>query len=157
MELTGSALTALFVGLVWALIKVVEFFVSKYKNNKEVKGLTNDQSNTLQKVSENVSTLCDVLNKQSESLSTILAHSKHLDNMHSVYNDDHAPAWYVPPGLISLVRENNNLCKDMEERIDEMKGDQGIIVGKMSDLISSQKLVTERLGDLISTLNKISR
>ena len=31
MEITGSALTALFVGLVWVLIKVVEYFISKKK------------------------------------------------------------------------------------------------------------------------------
>ena len=33
MEITGSALTALFIGLVWTLIKVVEYFINKKKSN----------------------------------------------------------------------------------------------------------------------------
>lgn len=153
MELTGSVLTALFVGLVWALIRVVEFFVSKYKTTKEtgqevlLKRLQNDfqESNKIQ---------CEILNK-------ILHYCENLDNMHSVYNDDHAPAWYIPPDMIKLVRENNNLSKmlskEIEEHMDEFKGDQDIIVVKMTELITSQKLMTERLGDLISALNKLSR
>jgi hypothetical protein len=161
MELTGSALTAAFIGLIWVLIKVVEFFISKYKNNKEVKGLTNEQVETLRKIHDGCNSLNEASKEHNAMLRKILSYSEHLDHMHSVYNDDHAPAWYMPPDMLKLVRENYNLSKilsrDIEEHMDEFKGDQDVIVNKMTELITSQKLMTERLGDLISALNKISR
>jgi hypothetical protein len=157
LEIAGSAVTALFIGLVWSLISVVKFFISKHKNDKETKGLTDSQSATLQKIND----LHGLIKSQDEKIIQILNHVKHLDNMHSVYNDDHVPAWYVSPNIVPLVRENNTLSKvlskNMEEHMDMIKDDQGIIVGKMSDLISSQKLMTERVGDLISALNKTPR
>jgi len=161
MEFTRSALTAVFVGLIWALIKVVEFFISKYRNNKETKGLTDEQAEILRKIHNGCDHLNEINKEHDAMLKKILSYSEHLDQMHSVYNDDHAPAWYMPPDMIKLVRENYNLSKilsrDIEEHMDEFKDDQGVIVNKMTELITSQKLMTERLGDLISALNKISR
>lgn len=153
MELTGSVLTALFVGLVWALIRVVEFFVSKYKTTKEtgheivLKKLQDDLQRTNKEQ-------CNMLGK-------ILQHCENLDNMHSVYNENHVPAWYIPPDMIKLIRENNDLSKllnrELEEHMDEFKDNQDVVVLKMTELIASQKIMTERLGDLISALTKISR
>ena len=153
--LSNSALTALFVGLVWALIKVVEFFISKYKNNKE------DKPDILSKISNDLNILTESTKSQHKMIEEILRYSEHLDHMHSVYNEDHAPAWYIPSDMITLVRDNNvlskSLAKDIDEHMNEIKDEQDVIVNKIVDLITSQKVVTERISDLILVLNKFSR
>lgn len=141
MEITDSVIVALFSGLVFALIRVVEFFISKYKKDKP-----NDIVSELAKTIEN----------QNEISKKILYHTEHLDEMHSVYND-HIPAWYVPSDMLDLVRENNNSLNILLKYIYSIEDDQRTIINKMLELINSQKLMTERVGDLINALNKISR
>lgn len=156
MELTGSAVTALFVGLVWTLIKVVEFFVSKHKKTP-----SNVISAEQAKLLSHIDT-CDMCSKYIKSsmmkqegiLREILENTKDLYEMHNVYNEDHVPAWYVSPDLIRLARENKLQFVEAIKKISEVEIDQDVIVGKMSELITSQRLMTERLGDLISALNK---
>lgn len=131
------ALTALFIGMAWALIKVVEFFISKYKKGKESQGLTE---------------------KQEEMLKEAADYSKNLFEMHNVYDESRIPLWIFPPEISKLVRETHNslemLTKELEDSVDNMKYDQSIVVNKITDLVTSQKLMTERLGDLIAALKK---
>ncbi|MFA5048460.1 MAG: hypothetical protein WC516_05565 [Patescibacteria group bacterium] len=171
MEITGSVLTGLFVGLVWALIKVVEFFIKKYGKSKEdietnvsANKLAETQTNQFKDISEKISQIkdfCILTKEQSDKLDEIWQKTKKLEDMHNVYNENHAPAWYIPTELLPLVRESNicleNLEKSLDIAIDEIKAGHVIVVNRISDLITSQKLVTERLGDLISALNKFSR
>lgn len=149
MEILNSAITGAFVGLIWALIKVVEYFIKKYSNADE----------TPVKICE-FKDFCDIKKKQVEKMEDILLKLKKIDEMHNVYNDDHVPAWYVPSELLPLVRESNhcleNLDKSLEVVLDEIKTGQSNIINRMTDLITSQKLMTERLSDLISALNKLS-
>jgi len=156
MEITGSVLTALFVGLVWALIKVVEFFVSKYKT-KEYASLDPEHIKIITRIYDETNAIRSNLFKQENILREVFEHSKDLYEMHNVFNEDHVPAWYVSPDLIRITRENNIKFIDMLKKIGEVGNDQDVIVSKMSELITSQKLMTERLGDLIFALNKNSR
>lgn len=149
MELVGSAITAAFVGLIWALIKVVDYFISKNK-------IKTSQLDPLQ-LKEFVTFFNNFQNnckEQNKMLKDILDHSKDIYDMHNVYNEDHVPAWYVSPDLIRIVRENNMKSIDLLKQLIEIGSDQDTIVNKMAELITSQKLMTERLGDLIFALNK---
>jgi len=141
MEITDSAIIALFSGLVFTLIRVVEFFISKYKKPKPDNIIDN---------------LTKSINSQEEMSKKILEYTKHLDDMHNVYND-HVPAWYVPSDMLELTRENNNSLNILLKYIYSMEDDQRTIINKMLELINSQKLMTDRVGDLINALNKISR
>jgi len=165
MELTASAVTALFVALIWTLINVVKYFVTKYGKQRVIGAeLVGDQAKMLREVDQKILDIKErgtLTKEQEDILKEALAYVKKLHEMHAVYNDDHVPAWYVPKDLIELVRNTharlNSLCKQMEESLDDVKQGQTVIVGNMSELITSQKLMTERLGDLISALNKLSR
>lgn len=165
MEITGSALTALFVGLVWTLINVVKYFITKYGKQKYSNAiLVGDQAKILAEICIKINEIKErgtLTKEQQEIMEKSLNYIQKLHEMHAVYNDDHVPAWYVPKDLIDLVRNIHGrldaLCKEIEENLDDVKKGQTVIVGNMSELITSQKLMTERLGDLISALNKFSR
>lgn len=163
MELTGTVLSGLFVALVYALIEVVKFFVKKYGKSKE-ESEENSQSDAVKNLCEKIDRLEEshVFTKEFASkIEDIFQKTKKLEDMHNVYNDNHAPAWYIPSELLPLVRESSvcldNLEKSLDIAIDEIKAGHSVVVNRISDLITSQKLVTERLGDLISALNKFSR
>jgi len=161
MEITGSALTALFVGLVWTLIKVVEHFISKRNGGK--KALTPEQEKCLSEIHTQFLEIekYGILTKDQKML-FYETHDmvKDIKEMHVVYDENHVPKWYVPSELLPLVRKIHLslglLCKEMEENISDVKGDQKVLVEKVVDLITSQKLMVERLGDLISKLNKLN-
>jgi hypothetical protein len=137
MTIEGSALTALFVALIWVLIKVVEYFISKNKKDKMQCGLTERQEKTLEEARN---------------------YSKDLFEMHNVYDENRTPMWIIPPELMKLIRENHSclelLKKEIDDNLDDIKGGQSVVVDKMTNLISSNKIMTERLGDLISALRK---
>jgi hypothetical protein len=160
MELTGSAITALFVGLVWTLIKVVGYFISK-KNGKS--GLTSEQDKQIAETHTYLSEMnkYGVLTKdQKDLVYEIHDIVKDLKEVHSVYDENHVPKWYIPSELLPLVRQihtsMDSLCKEMEENLGDVKSDQRVLVEKVVDLISSQKLMVERLGDLITKLTKMN-
>ena len=136
LSLSGSALTALFVGMAWALVKTVEYFVSR-RNGKGVviPVLQEEQARRLEETHE---------------------FAKELHTLHVVYDENHVPLWYVPRELLSLVREIHNCMESSESRIDEIKSGQAVLFEKMTELISSQMLLTQRLGDLIAKLDRIS-
>jgi hypothetical protein len=138
MTISGSALTALFIGMAWALIKVVEYFISKNKKIKEPE--------------------LKLTEKQERMLEEARNYSKDLFEMHNVYDANRTPLWIIPPELMKLVRENHSclelLKKEIDDNLDDIKSGQSVVVDKITDLISSNKIMTERLGDLISALRK---
>jgi len=58
----------------------------------------------------------------------------------------------MPRELIVLARNIHNNV----ERIDEIKSGQVVIFEKMTELLTSQILLTQRLGDLVTKLDRIS-
>jgi len=133
MELGSAAITALFVGLIWTLIKVVEFFVSGKK-----RGLTPEQESMLYQIYKSVS---------------------HLDELHSVYDSNHVPKWYVPGDLLVLIRKTHSaleaLSHELDDSMERIVSGQSASIQKVSELINSQKLMTERLGDLVTMWSKL--
>jgi len=133
MEFGSAAITALFVGLIWTLIKVVEFFVSGKK-----RGMTPEQEEILRQINR---------------------HVNNLHEMHSVFDDNHVPKWYVPGELLTLIRETrstlDDLSRELDDSMDKIASGQASSVQKISDLINSQKLMTERLGDLVTLWSKL--
>jgi hypothetical protein len=134
MEIGSAAITALFVGLVWTLIKVVEFFISGGKK----RGLTSEQESALYQIHKSVF---------------------HLDELHSVFDSNHVPKWYVPGELLTLVREAHNameaLSHELDDSMEKIASGQAASVQKITELINSQKLMTERLGDLVTMWSKL--
>lgn len=150
MELTGPAFTGLFIGLIWALIRVVEYFIKRYNGTKEDSGI----KDIVEKIEKN----CALTAEQAEMLKEISEKNNKMFDMHNVYNENHAAAWYYPSEALSLARESHTCLGNLESAIEEVKDGQAIIVNRISDLITSQKLMTERVGDLIAALNnKFSR
>ncbi len=82
-----------------------------------------------------------------------------MDELHSVYDNNRVPKWYVPGEMLTLIRNTDNALKslsnELEDSIDKSESGQRAVLDKMSDLISSQKLMTERLGDLITLWSKL--
>jgi len=145
LSLSGSALTALFVGMAWALIKTVEYFISK-RNSK------NNRSDALSDAqSRNV-----LRQEQVAQLEEIHKLTKEIHMLHAVYDENHMPLWYVPREMLSLIRGMNNCMANSEDRIDEIKSGQAVLFEKMTELISSQMLLMQRLGDLVAKLDRIS-
>jgi len=161
MEITGSALTALFVGLVWTLMKVVEYFISKRNGKKH--GLTEEQDKQLKEIYEGSQRLDDIeksLGEMDKVLDELKEKVKHLDELHSVYDDNRVPKWYVSSEILPTVRKIHTslemVRKEMEEDLDLVKSGQFTLTQRVLDLLSAQKLMVERLGDIITRLNKSS-
>ena len=160
ITLTSSLLTSLFVGLVVTLIKVVEYFISKRQDKK---GLSKYQEEMLQKICQYIGEAEKhgaLTEKQEELLEEINDNTEDLLDMHSVYDENRVPRWYVSADLMPLVRKIygtlKTLNKELEENISDVKEGQTMLVSRMIDLISSQKLMVERLGDLIVKLDNKS-
>ena len=130
LTLQGSALTALFVAMVWALVKTVEYFISK-RNGKNGKHFSEKQSTEIEEI-------CKL--------------TKELYAQHTVYDENHTPLWYMPRELIAFIRNIHNNV----ERIDEIKVGQAALFEKMTELLTSQILLTQRLSDLVTKLDRIS-
>jgi len=164
LEITNSVFTALFVGLVWCLIKVVEFFIKKYSNKSEKVLAGEDEYELIKIISDQLATIKDngtLTENQEKMIEEILEHTRRLYELHNVYNEDHTLAWYVHPEIITLARQSQNCLVSLEKTLDnvtdEIKDEQGSIINKIIDLVSSQRALTERLSDLISTLNRLSK
>jgi hypothetical protein len=162
MELGGAALTGLFLGMAWALVRVVEYFVKKYGKNTEKFSLSDEQAKKLEEIHN---LICGRFNSISEHQQTCLEGIeravRHLDELHSVYDDNHVPKWYVPKEILDIVRLIHNdidrMSDDLKEELSKIGAGQSISVEKISELINSQKLVTERLGDLITLWYKVMK
>jgi hypothetical protein len=160
MELGSAAVTGLFIGMAWALVRVVEYFVKKYGKAEKV-GLNDELSKQISEIHQQCMS-CNrygVLTEHQENcLENIEKLVKHLDELHSVYDENHVPKWYVPKEILSIVRsitnDIDNMSDDLKEELGKISAGQSISVEKISELINSQKLVTERLGDLITLWSK---
>jgi len=156
MTITGSALTALFIGLVWTLIKVVEYFIKKNKEKGNEYQIGQEQSKLFE-----ICKRLQYLDELESVIDNIEDKIKKLDEMHSVYDENRVPKWYVQSEILMLVRQIHNKLdifeKELEEDIYIIKNGQTAIIEKILDLLNAQKLMVERLGDLIRKLNKISK
>lgn len=163
MEIGGAALTGLFIAMAWALVKTVEYFVKKYgkSNGAEISNETIKKIDEIYKQCMNCGRYGSLTNKQAETLGEINKGIKHLDELHSVYDENHVPKWYVPKEILFMVRSIHNDIDTMNDGLKEELGKiiagQSISVEKISELINSQKLVTERLGDLITLWAKVMK
>lgn len=157
---TGSILTALIVGFLWSVFRIIEYLVSKKKNNRwgvsQDKKLNELHSVIMGQVKEHQKFMV----KLDVAITKIEEQVKHLDEMHSVYDENLVPRWYLPSDVAKLVRQIHTTleatCKEMESNFEEVKDGQSVFVDRVIDLVSSQKLMVERLGDLINKLNRIS-
>lgn len=134
IELTGSALTALFVALVYTLIKVVEYFIGKKKAAAEKPDALSEEEHEI---------LDDVAEKVDE-----------MHKLHMVYDQNHLPLWYVPRELITLAQETDRGVKMLEGCVEEMKSSQMAYMEKITELITSQTLLAQRIGDLIAKMDR---
>lgn len=159
MEITlaGAALNTLFFGMCWALIKTIEFFISKYRPAKQ-DTQTDDIRQDIKEMNAKFTKLHDIeglTKEQIKSLQGISGKIEKLFDWHNVYNENHVLAWYMPSELLSLVRDANKTLANLEDyTLDEIRDNQNNIVEHISTLITSQRILTERLSDLINTLNK---
>lgn len=161
MELTTSALTAVFVGMIWALIKVVEYFVSKSKKTTDIKlSLSEKEATQLEFIYDNIKDFekyGPLTEAQINQLNEINKNIQIVKDMHEVYSENRVPIWYVPnellPTLNKIYSYLKRLNSEFEANIDKMEDGQSLLVNKMIDLMATQKLMVERLGDLIVNLN----
>jgi hypothetical protein len=157
---TGSILTALIVGFLWSVFRIVEYLISKKRINKwgpqQDKKLNELHSAMLNQLKEHQRFMIKLEN----AILKIEEQVKHLDEMHSVYDENLVPRWYLPSDMVKLVRQIHTTleatCKEMENNFEEVKDGQSVFVERVIDLVSSQKIMVERLGDLINRLNRIS-
>lgn len=163
MEIGGAALTGLFIAMAWALVKTVEYFIKKYGRTQG-----SEISNEILKKVDEIYKQCmkndrfgSLTNQQNEILECINKGVRHLDELHSVYDENHVPKWYVPKEILSVVRSIHNdidiMNDGLKEELSKITAGQSISVEKISELINSQKLVTERLGDLITLWAKVMK
>lgn len=164
MELGSAALTGLFIGMAWALVRVVEYFVRKYGKNTERYCLTDDQAKKL----EEIHTMFGIYQKygmlsdgQEKTIENIEKMVKSLYELHCVYDDNHVPRWYVPKEILTSVRaiqkDIDTMHDNLRDEINRIGTGQSVSIEKMSELINSQRLVTERLGDLINIWAKVMK
>jgi len=166
MDIQNPALVGIFVGMAWALIRVVEYFVKKYRGDNKVY-LVDEHFNLLKDIHEQCS-LCGrfgpLTTSQTQSLENIEKISNHLDNLHSVFDDNHVPKWYFPKEMMKEIKTIHNdigqLSLTLRNEFVKLSSGQSVSIEKMSELINAQKLITERLGDLVvlwtQSLNKTS-
>jgi len=164
MEIGGAAITGLFIGMAWALIRVVEYFIKKYGKNTDKISLIDEQVKKLNEIHQQCglwSRYGVLTESQIKYLEDINKAVEHLDELHSVYDENHVPKWYVPGGILLTVRaihsDIDSMTDDLKEELIRINAGQSISVEKISELINSQKLVTERLGDLITLWSKVMK
>ena len=127
---TVSALTAVFIGTIWTLLEVVRYFLKARRHaKKEPRGLTEEQIKMIKETH---------------------AAALKLEELHAVYDDNRVPKWYVPGDLLKLIREMHSVLEKLGEDVSGVQSGQSMSVEKILELISSTKLMTERLGDLIT-------
>ena len=159
----NSIITAIVVAFVLGLIKAIDWLVSR-KNKKESYNFSEIHAAQLEKTSN---TVLDIQNsifrmlengtltkEDEELLEQIHKMIEHLNELHSVYDNNHVPKWYVPSDLSERLIKIDSRSEIISERFEEIKDSQNELVQKISDLILSQNRVTDRLGDLINILGK---
>ena len=157
---TGSILTALIVGFLWSVFRIIEYLVSRKRNNRRDSSQDSKFNEFHLAILEQVKEHHRFMVKLDAVILKIEKQVEHLDDMHSVYDENLVPRWYLPPDMVRLVRQIHttleSTCKEIESNFEEVKDGQSAFADRVIDLVSSQKLMVERLGDLISKLNRLS-
>ncbi len=155
-----SVLVAFLLAFFWTVFKVIEYYISKKRSAKWGK----EQE---QKLSEIHSCLLNMEKTQyvfikelDSTVEEISVRIRHLDDMHSNYDENLIPRWYLPPDMAKTVRLiYNNITatyKEIGVGFKEIGDEQSSLSDRVIDLITSQKVMVERLGDLINKLNRFS-
>jgi hypothetical protein len=158
-----SVLVAFGLAFFWVIFRIIEYFINKKKTvkwDKDHKKKLYEMHDIIvmraKKHDEFLSNLSSIL----EKLDIIEDKLKHLDDMHCVYDENLVPRWYLPTDMIKMVRQiHSNLevtCKEMEAGFGDIEDSQSALGERVIDLITSQRIMVERLGDLINKLNRIS-
>jgi signal-transduction protein with cAMP-binding, CBS, and nucleotidyltransferase domain len=167
MSISNSLITAVVVAFVLGLIKAIDWLLSKRRDNQN-DSLSELQAEQLEKVTKtsdsikhNVIKIIEtgsLTKEQEELIEEIHKMIEHLNELHSVYDGNHVPKWYVPSDLVDrLIKIDSKLellNLRQSESLDEIKDLQNEVFQKISNLISSQNHLTDRIGDLINILNK---
>jgi len=158
---TESLITAAIVAGVLGLIKAVEYLLTKLTKSKSSRGLTEKQDKSIEETFSYVTSMAKygaMTREQQETIEEIRKMAEHLDELHSVYDNNHVPKWYVPSDLTDRLGDIGSRLQILSERqtenLEEIKTAQGALIQKIADLISSQNRMTDRLGDLVAALNR---
>lgn len=158
-----SVLVAFGLAFFWAIFKVIEYLVSKrtsVKWGKEQNEKLNEMYEIIVSRAKEHEHFLHNLSSIFEKLEEVEEILKHLDEMHKVYDENLVPRWYLPTDMIKMVRQIHNglevTCKEMEAGFGDIEDSQSALSERVIDLITSQKVMVERLGDLINKLNRIS-
>jgi len=161
MPLAESAITAVIVSVFLGLIKGIDYLLTRRnEKDKPTHGLTDEQTKFLIEAHRMVADIKErgtLTREQEARLDAIMKAVLHLDELHSVFDENHVPRWYVPSDLQEKLMKLLVQITTMDDHLDEVKEGQGALIQKISDLISSQQLMTQRMGDLISKLDSLSR
>jgi hypothetical protein len=157
---TDSVLVAFLLAFFWTIFKIIEYYFSKKRSVKWGK----EQDQRLIDIHLHLTSMEKVQSEFVDELNVVIEQIydmvKHLDEMHSIYDENLIPRWYLPSDMIKIVRQiHNNLeatYKEMEIGFREVGEDQSNLSERVIDLITSQKIMVERLGDLIGKLNRLS-
>ena len=137
MTITGSALTALFLGMAWALIRTVEFLISR----RSIKnGNGNGKAHSAK--------------EQEQLLEDIYSLTNEMYKLHVVFDENHVPLWYVPRETVKQIRDVNEHIVVTAKDIAGIKSGQTLMVEKVLELIVSQKILLDRLSDLIIKMDR---
>ena len=132
MEITNAAFTTLFISAVYALINVVKYLINKKNGNGRVR-LPIEQEEMLMETHET---------------------TMEMKRLHDVYDENHIPLWYIPREAVSLIKETHSKVEPILKGTETISTIQSNLIEKISDLITSQKILTERLGDVMANLNR---
>ncbi len=168
MSISNSLITAVVVAFVLGLIKAIDWLLSRRRKDEDTEGLSELHIEQLEKTSiatdsikHNIIKIIEngSLTKEQENIiEEIHKMIEHLNELHSVYDNNHVPKWYVPSDLsdklIKIDSKLELLSLRQAEGLEEIKEIQNEIFQKISNLISSQNHLTDRIGDLIRILNK---
>lgn len=162
LDILNSVFTSAFLGLIWALIKVVEYFINKNKKEEkpEYLDLLNKNAELLISMNRQLETIIKMgtlTEQQEKAIEEAAEDINKLLEMHQVYNENRVPIWYFPTETSKIIKDLPLHLNNLEMFMSDLKTDQSEMFSRLSDLISSQKVVTERLSDLISALTKVTR
>jgi len=157
MAVAESLITAVVVAGVLGLIKAIDYLLSKREGSKGV--LTDSQSKQLEESHRTVRDIKErgTLTRDQEGiLRDTNKRVGQLHEMHAVYDDNHVPRWYVPNNLSERLVQMEQKLALADLHMEELKASQAALIEKISDLITSQHLMTQRVGDLVSKLGRNS-
>lgn len=166
MSVPDSLATALTVAVILGLVKAIDWLLSRKRENfsKTQENKLEDILDTSKKLTNAIERVIEggaLTREQRDLIEEIYKMTEHLNALHSVYDNNHVPKWYVPSDLIDRLVKINSRLEMLSERqtnnLDEIKESQTILIQKISDLILSQNHMTDRLGDLLNVLGKNNR